>query len=175
MLFANSYIMRSLIVILVFFGTLLVQPLFSQHYNYDFAVGLRIGLAYGLNAKYFPGSNRAIQSRNALEAIASHRYNGITCSILYEYHIEVFDTKGFYLYCGGGMHAGVLDSDKVPWETGKTGDNFYTGFDGIIGLEYVFAYVPVSIGLDWKPGLNFISDLNVITDDIGLSLRFFFD
>lgn len=167
--------MRFRIVILIIIGTLLSQPLFSQHYDYDLAVGIRVGLGYGFNGKCFLGSNRAVQSRNALEAIASFRYDGVMCSILYEYHIEVFDTEGFYLYCGGGLHAGIWNSDEVPWETDNTGNNFYSGFDGIIGLEYVFAYIPISVGLDWKPGFNIIRDSNLMIDDIGLSLRIFFD
>lgn len=167
--------MQLRIITLLIITTFFTPHLKSQHYYYDLAVGVRAGLSYGFNGKYFLKSNRAVQSRSALEAIASFRYNGITCVILYEYHIEIFDTKGFYLYCGGGMHAGILDSDKVQWETDKTGDNFYSGFDGIIGLEYIFAYVPLSIGLDWKPAFNIIRDSNFIMDDIALSVRFLLD
>lgn len=165
--------MRFKIIVILIVGIVSVQSLKCQ--DYDFAAGARIGLSYGINGKYFLRSNRAVQSRSALEAIGSFRYKGMMVSMLYEYHFEVFDTEGMYLYCGGGIHSGILNSDEVPWETDRTGKNFYSGFDGIIGLEYVFADVPLSVGLDWKPGFNFISDFNLIIDDIALSVRLTFD
>lgn len=165
--------MRYQIIILLIAGCVSVQSLKCQ--DYDFAAGVRIGLSYGINGKFFLWTSRAVQSRGAIEAIASFRYEGVTGLILYEYHYEVFDTEGMYLYIGGGMHGGVINSDEVPWETDKTGKNLYTGFDGIIGLEYVFSYLPLSVGLDWKPCFNIMSDFNLIIDDIALSVRLTFD
>lgn len=165
--------MRIQIIILLIVGSVTFQSLKCQ--DYDFAAGVRIGLSYGINGKFFLGTNRAVQSRGAIEAIASFRYKGMMGSILYEYHYEVFDTEGMYLYCGGGIHGGLFDSDEVPWETDKTEKNLYAGLDGIIGLEYVFSDIPVSVGLDWKPCFNIISDVNLIIDDIALSIRLTFD
>ncbi|KPK86165.1 MAG: hypothetical protein AMS27_05715 [Bacteroides sp. SM23_62_1] len=151
---------------------LFFQSARCQHY--DFAAGVRIGLSYGINGKLFLKTNQAVQSRGAIEGIVSFRHKGIMGSLLYEYHFEVFDTEGMYLYCGGGMHAGMLNSDEVPWETDHTGKKPYAGLDGIIGLEYAFSDIPVSVGLDWKPGFNIISDFNLIIDDIALSVRITF-
>ncbi len=165
--------MRIKFIVMLIVGMVSFQSLKCQ--DYDFAAGVRIGLSYGINGKIFLRANRAVQSRSALEVIASFRYKGVIGSFIYEHHFEVFDTEGMYLFCGGGLHAGILNSDEVPWETDNKGKNFYTGPDGIIGLEYVFKDIPASVSLDWKPCFNIISDFNLIIDDIALSVRFTFD
>jgi hypothetical protein len=78
------------------------------------------------------------------------------------------------MFIGGGAHIAVWNSDKVYWETDRTGFNPYAGLDGIIGMEYVIAGIPVAVSLDWKPAINFVSDFNLMIDDIGLSVRYLF-
>jgi hypothetical protein len=161
-------------IVLLFFGIIIAQSLPSQDYDYEFGIGARIGLAYGVNVKYFLKLHPAIQAHNALEGMITNRYNGANGTVLYEYHHELFDTEGLNIYFGGGVHFAVWNSDDVDWDTEKHGYNPYVGVDGIIGMEYVIFRVPVSIGLDWKPGINFISDLNLMIDDIALSVRYLF-
>lgn len=151
-----------------------IQASTAQDFDYDLGFGARIGLAYGLNFKYFLRHHPTRQPHNALEGIITTRYNGANAIALFEYHNEIFDTKGLNVYLGGGAHFAVWNSDEVDWETEKHGYNPYAGLDAIIGMEYVIAYIPVAISLDWKPAVNFISDLNLMIDDIGLSVRYLF-
>ncbi len=59
--------------------------------------------------------------------------------------------------------------------TQEIGDaSAFLGVDGIIGLEYAFQDIPLSIGLDWKPGMNVISDFGFFFDDLALSFRYLF-
>ena len=72
---------------------------------------------------------------------------------------------------GGGLHLGVWDSGKAL-DKPATGSKFNFGIDGIAGLEYAFFDVPVSVGLDWKPNFNIVTDSRIIMDEISLVLRY---
>jgi hypothetical protein len=146
----------------------------AQDFDYDIGIGARIGLAYGANVKYYLRLHPTRQRRSALEGIITTRFNGVNASALYEYHNGIFDTQGLNMYIGGGAHLAVWNSDKVYWQTDKTGFNPYAGLDGIIGIEYVIADIPLAVSIDWKPAVNFFSDLNLMIDDIGLSFRYLF-
>jgi hypothetical protein len=153
---------------------LIVAPAGAQDFDYDIGIGARIGLAYGINVKYFLRHHPTRQPRSALEGIFTTRFNGANAAVMYEYHNGIFDTKGLSLYVGGGAHIAVWNSEKVYWETERTRFNPYMGLDGIIGIEYVVGDIPLAVSLDWKPAINFVSDLNVMIDDIGLSFRYLF-
>jgi hypothetical protein len=153
---------------------LFVYSAAAQDYDYNLGIGARVGLAYGINVKYFLRLHPTRQPRSALEGIFTTRFNGANASVLFEYHNGIFDTEGLNMYIGGGAHLAVWNSDKVYWETDRKGFNPYAGLDGIIGIEYVIADIPVAVSLDWKPAVNFISDLNLMIDDIGLSVRYLF-
>ena len=146
----------------------------AQDYDYDVGIGARIGLAYGVNVKYFFRQHPTLKQHNALEGIFTTRFNGANAAVLYEYHNGIFDTEGLSLYIGGGAHIAAWNSEKVYWETDRSGFNAYLGLDAIIGIEYVLADIPLAVSLDWKPAVNFISDLNLMIDDIGLSFRYLF-
>lgn len=150
------------------------QTLFAWDYDYELGIGARLGLAYGLNAKYFLRLHPTTRVHNALEGMLTARYEGANATVLFEHHRSAFNTDGLNVYFGGGAHFGVWNSSAVDWETENSGYHPYTGLDAIIGLEYVFPDLPLSIGLDWKPMANFVSDLNLMIDDIALSVRFLF-
>jgi len=147
---------------------------YAWDYDYELGIGARLGLAYGLNAKYFLRLHPTTRVHNALEAMLTYRYEGGNATVLFEHHRDAFNTEGLNVYFGGGAHFGIWNSTVVDWETEKYGYHPYTGLDGIIGLEYVIARIPVSIGLDWKPSVNFISDVNLMIDEFALSVRFLF-
>ena len=43
----------------------------------------------------------------------------------------------------------------------------------MIGLEYVFQEVPISISVDWKPEFNIIGHSGVWVGDGGLAIRYY--
>lgn len=162
------------LIIILIIGTITAQSLKAWDYDYEFGIGARLGLAYGLNAKYFLRLHPTTRINNALEGLITYRYEGANATVLFEHHRNAFNTEGLNLYFGGGAHFGVWNSTIVDWETEKYGYHAYTGLDGIIGLEYVISRIPVSIGLDWKPSVNFVSDLNLMIDELAVSVRFLF-
>lgn len=148
---------KTVIILLSFFS------LHAHCQDYDTGLGIRTGVAWGLTVKHF------VQTDGAVEGIISRRFNGLLATGLYEKHIPVFDTEGFYFFYGGGVHLGMWKKDIKDWFSST---DFQAGLDGIIGLEYSFGDVPLSLGMDWKPGFNLVSDPGMYIDNIAVSIRY---
>jgi hypothetical protein len=140
----------------------------SKAQDYHTGLGLRASVSPGISIKHFFTTNMAG------EGILTVRWGGFNATGLAEWHFPVFDTEGFYFYYGGGAHLGVWDSGRDYYSNTTYGTNFFLGVDGIIGLEYAFLDIPLSIGLDWKPGMNIIADFGFFFDDLALSFRYLF-
>ena len=69
---------------------------------------------------------------------------------------------GLNWFFGGGAYVGFEDGDT------------YLGPTGIIGLDYKFPNIPLTLSLDWKPELDFIPAINFVPDAFGFSARFTF-
>jgi hypothetical protein len=69
-------------------------------------------------------------------------------------------------YGGGGAHIGFW-GDRNP---------FVAGIDGILGVEYAFRQIPLSLSLDWHPVFNLISkeDDRFFPMKFGLTVRYIF-
>jgi hypothetical protein len=152
--------------ITLLFLTLFLSTVEAQ--DYDTGLGLRASVSPGISVKHFFTTNMAG------EGILTVRWGGFNATGLAEWHLPVFDTEGFYFYYGGGAHVGVWDSAKDYYSSTTQGTTFFLGVDGIIGLEYDFFDIPLSIGLDWKPGMNVIADFGFFWDDLALSFRYLF-
>lgn len=140
----------------------------SKAQDYHSGLGLRASVYPGVSFKHFLTTNMAG------EGILTVRWGGFNATGLAEWHLPVFDTEGFYFFYGGGAHLGVWDSGKDYYGNTGDGTSLFLGVDGIIGLEYAFLDIPLSIGLDWKPGMNIISDFGFFFDDLALSFRYLF-
>lgn len=132
---------------------------------YHMGAGLKIGMAPGLTLKYF--YNPVV----AFDGILTYRWSGMNLAGLAEFHVSVFDTKGMYFYYGGGLHAGYWDPELAR-DKPAGGRKLNFGIDAIAGLEYGFPRFPMSIGLDWKPNYNIVTDHRLIIDEISLVLRY---
>lgn len=133
--------------------------------DYHSGAGLKVGMAPGVTAKHY--LNRSA----ALEGILSFRWKGANLAGLGEFHLPVFDTEGMRFYYGLGMHFGVWDSG-LAIDRAASGKRFNMGVDGVVGLEYSFFHFPLSLGMDWKPNVNLITDTRLIIDEISFCARF---
>ena len=148
--------------------SLILSAFTAKAQDYHTGLGLRASMAPGITVKHFFTTNLAG------EGILTARWGGFNATGLAEWHLPVFDTEGFYFFYGGGAHLGVWDSGRDYYGTTTDGTRFFLGVDGIIGLEYAFPDIPLSIGLDWKPGMNILSDFGFFFDDLAISLRYLF-
>lgn len=152
---------------IITFCILLLFTWMGKAQDYHTGLGIKAGMAPGISAKHFVTTNAA------LEGILTARWGGANLTGLGEFHLPVFDTEGMYFYYGGGIHVGMWDSGKAKDEP-ASGNKLNLGIDAIVGLEYAFFDIPLSLGLDWKPGFNIISDSRLIIDEIAFSVRYLF-
>lgn len=138
---------------------------FSQ--NYNTGIGIRSGFYNGLTVKHFLSEN------TAFEAIVSTRWKGVDFTGLYEHQNRFFYSEHLDWYFGVGGHIGFWDGDHTPWGTAGT-NHTVLGIDGILGLEYSFWQIPLSLGIDWKPVYNLVGQSGLWADGVALSLRLIF-
>ncbi len=150
--------------------TLLTTLLFSvsaYSQQYETAIGFRGGFFSGVTAKHFIGQEKLV------EGILSSRWRGFTITGLLEFQKPAFEVENLYWYYGFGAHIGFFDGVYTTWASENVS---YTvvGIDGILGMEYVFEEVPISLSLDWKPVINLIGYSGFWGDGGALSVRYYF-
>jgi len=144
-----------------------------QGQNYNTGLGVRLGYFNGITVKHF------VSESNALEGIASFRWNGFIITGLYEWQKPIKGAPGLDYEIGFGAHLGAFGDRRNGWWDdddfdGNPDDNFTLfGVDFIAGLEYTFAEVPFNLALDWKPAFNF-GGYRWWGDGIALSIRYTF-
>ena len=108
--------------------------------------------------------------RTALEALVSFGDPFALGAMLEMY--QPLNTPGLRWFYGAGAYLGFSKQyDPVKKiEDRKT----YFGAQGIAGLDYKFANIPLNISLDWKPELNLVQDINFEPAALGFTARFTF-
>lgn len=154
--------MKKTIVILAFLAT----SIFVQAQEYTTGIGIRGGFSNGLTVKHFISDDRAV------EGILATRWNGFYITGLYEIHKNAFNTAGLYWYYGIGGHLGAINGNNSRFDDGK--NHTLIGIDGVLGIEYSFDELPISLGVDWKPMFDLIGDSDIVFDNGAFSIRFIF-
>ncbi len=151
-----------------FFAWILIFTAYftGQSQEYNNAIGLRGGIFSGISFKHFVGQNTAI------EGILDSRWHGFQVIGLMEHHNDISDLDGLRWFYGYGAHIGFYDGYYTTW--GENTNYTLIGIDGIIGLEYLFKDIPVSISLDWKPYINLTGYTGFGGDGGALSVRYTF-
>ncbi len=141
----------------------------SMAQNYDNAIGIRGGLFNGLTYK------TALSSNAYFEGIFSTRWEGFMVTGLYEIAKPLdANAPGLNWYYGFGAHVGFFDADNDgPWDEGDF-DGPIIGADGILGIEYTFAEVPINLSLDWKPAINLFGYDEFWADNAAFAIRYTF-
>ena len=153
---------------------LLILPLIvvasagSASAQYNNAVGLRLGPAWGITFKH------KMSDAAGLEFLLNTHWGGFSVTGMYEHHIPVL-TDGMNFYIGGGAHLGFYGGngryDKY-WD--NYGGGAYLGLDGILGLEYTFSEIPLNLSIDWKPAFDIVGHRGFWGDGGALSVRYAF-
>jgi len=109
--------------------------------KYNTALGARLGGGnYGITLQ------QRVASRVTIEGIAGLGEREYSGTVLGQYHFGILGPSLNY-YFGAGGHLG---HNK---DTGNFG-----GFDGLVGVEYKVAFLPVVLSFDFKPTLEINSD-----------------
>lgn len=154
--------MKKLIIV----GLILFGFVFTLHaQNFNTGIGLRGGTANGLTIKHY------VSSSTAIEAIVATRWRGVLITGLVEIDNE-FNTPGLNWFYGVGAHIGFWDN--TSWWVENETTSPVIGADAILGIEYTFEDIPISLTLDWKPAINLIGFTGAWADSGAFSIRYVF-
>lgn len=107
------------------------------------ALGVRLG--YPLSASY----KQFVSEQNAFEVYAGVRgyseSQGLSLNGAYLVHNDISGLKGLQFYFGGGVGVHFWSYDR--YDRGNT----TSSISGYLGLQYVFADLPISLTADWIP------------------------
>lgn len=142
---------------------------YSQNGGYKTAVGVRLSSSAAMvnnsiSLKHF------FNEQAAVEALFSFG-DPLAIGALYELHKPIGES-GIKWFYGGGGYLGFVKTYNVDKEKNEVNTNF--GAQGVLGLDYKFANIPLNLSLDWKPELNLVSDINFEPSAIGFTARFTF-
>ncbi len=149
--------MRSVLMVALLLAALTFE---STAQTYQTAVGIRGGFSNGITGKHF------ITDHSAVEGILSLRNKGWMVTALYQEYQPAFDVSNLFWFYGGGAHLGY-------WQKYES-NHFGLGIDAIIGLEYMFDPIPISVSLDYKPMFNLYNLPRFMADEVALSIRYTF-
>jgi len=162
--------------------------------DYRTAIGVRLGtFEDGITLKHF------VNSQGALEGILSFGYRSFLITGLYEKHQPFPNAPGLSWFFGGGAHVGfykdgyyyyyyhyhhgtyvvgngvVYDQfGNVVYYYGPGYSSTDVGLDFILGMEYKFQKAPITLGLDVKPFVDFVTGGPYFFWDGALTARFTF-
>lgn len=145
--------MKKIIVVLFILSLTGVSRVSAQNYNW--AIGVRGGVtASGITVRH------NFDPANSIEGMIDFA-KGFNLYALYERNIPVI-AHGFNFYYGAGANIG-------SW--GHSDGKFTMGINGIVGLEYKIASIPLAFSVDYKPNLNFIGKTGFHAADFGLGIK----
>ncbi|MGP1363568.1 MAG: hypothetical protein ACTTKZ_07780 [Bacteroides sp.] len=126
-------------------------------FHYDLGLGLKVGSPWAsATLKYF------MNNASALEGLVHLGNFGVGVTALYEHHFMIGGVPGLRWYLGGGAHlAFQLNSYGYNPFTGIPTTGVYIGLDGVGGVEYKFEKLPLALGLDIGPLINFTPPVGV--------------
>jgi hypothetical protein len=153
--------------VLLVSGFFIATSLSAQ--DYKTALGVRLSSSSAMvnnsiSLKHF------LNERTAVEALFSFG-DPLALGALVEIH-KPFSESGIQWFYGGGGYIGFVKTYNTAKAKDETDVNF--GAQGVIGLDYKFANLPLNLSLDWKPELNIVGDINFEPAAIGFTARFTF-
>ncbi len=171
--------MKPLVVTLAV-GLLMLVATPSAAQFYDNSLGLRLGTTSAMTYKRF------IAKEQALELLVSGRKDGFQLTTLYEFHrpTNLNISKNIFFYYGVGAHIGYvkeyvdqyrLNSSIITVESNRE-TLFTMGVNTVIGVEYRWLVVPMTIGADLKPFFEFIGmrETEFTIWDAAISIKYVF-
>ncbi len=137
--------------------------------GYKTALGIRLSSSQAMvnnsiSIKHF------LNDRVAIEGLLSFG-DPLAIGALVEIHKPI-GVSGIQWFYGGGAYLGFLK--KTNPETGNSSTDPNFGAQGVLGLDYKFANIPLNLSLDWKPELNLVTDINFEPAAVGFTARFTF-
>ena len=137
--------------------------------DYKTALGIRLSSSQAMvnnaiSVKHF------LNDKVAVEGLLSFG-DPLAIGALLQIH-QPMGNSGIKWYYGGGAYLGFVKTTNTETGNSSTDPNF--GAQGVLGLDYKFANIPLNLSLDWKPELNLVTDINFEPAAVGFTARFTF-
>ncbi len=137
--------------------------------TYKTALGIRLSsspamVSNSISMKHF------FNEKTAIEALLSFG-DPLALGALFEIH-KPFAESGIQWFYGGGGYISFVKTYNPNKNKDETSAN--VGAQGVVGLDYKFANIPLNLSLDWKPELNLVTDINFEPAAVGFTARFTF-
>jgi hypothetical protein len=138
-----------MVFLLLFSSSAFAQP-------YKMALGIRIGspdavISSGATFKYF------FKEKTAIETLLTFG-DPFAVGLLVAHH-QPFAATGLQWLAGGGGYVGFSGERRA-------------GFQGVLGLDYKIANLPINFSVDWKPELTLTKEFSFEPAAVGFSARF---
>jgi hypothetical protein len=169
--------MRKIAIILLLVS--FTGSVYSQIYEKQ--VGMRLGVTSGITGKIIKND------RTAIEGTLGFREGGIQLYGLVEsYHPLIkTNTTHWMIYFGGGAHMGYINGYNRVRRWSNTSGYYYEeqriagmviGIDGVIGTDYTFNKVPITLSFEFKPFLELqdFRTFDVNFWDVGFGIKYSF-
>ncbi|MDX1285133.1 MAG: hypothetical protein R3182_08980 [Draconibacterium sp.] len=137
---------------------IITQAILAQSQGFEKAIGIRGGWTPGFEYRFYT------DDANSYKLLLGTRDQGLQLHALKEFHqydLFTFTDRLTFVY-GLGVHAGyerweeVYVRDNMRWHDTRTA--FLAGLDGLVGLEYLFYEVPISLGIEAKPYFDLLGE-----------------
>lgn len=163
--------MKRFLIILLF-----SLPLALSAQTFNKAIGIRGGHSAGFEYRFYT------DDANSYKLLLATRDNGIQFHAMKEFHeYDLFDfSEQLSLFYGLGAHFGYEQWDKyyvqdnTSWYEERTA--LLAGIDAVVGVEYLFYEVPLSIGFEVKPYVDVLGrdffDLELF--DFAFTIKYLF-
>ncbi|MCE3282004.1 MAG: hypothetical protein K0Q66_741 [Chitinophagaceae bacterium] len=149
-------------VLLALAAFMLALAVTAQPYNR--ALGVKFPVGTGITYKKF------ISEKSALEFQAVYARESFRTAGLYEFHFPFTKAEGLTWYVGPGVHVAFYKSEYQKTYSSKMD----LGIDGVLGLDYKFAALPINLSLDWQPSFSFTGNSGAQAAYGGVALRYVF-
>ena len=136
--------------------------LFAQ--DYEKAIGIRFGGNASLNYKKFISSSNAVQVDLGLNNLLGDGGMSLLVSGTYLWHWDT-QVQGLSLYAGPGASVGLRLGEA---------SGLALSIDGLAGIEYKIASLPIALSLDYRPQINLIPGFGFYAMGIALGVKYTF-
>ncbi len=133
--------------------------------NYDRAIGIKIPVGFAVTYKQF------LQDDQNIEGVVTFRDHSFVATGLYEFNWIIPGIDGLCWFAGAGAHIGFRDKN---YSKSSNNSKAGLGIDGVIGLDYKVAGLPLNISLDWQPAVDLIGSSGNGAAYGGIGVRYTF-
>jgi hypothetical protein len=133
-----------------------------------FGMGLIVGEPTGISAKYWLGSDRAVDF-----ALGASFFTDFRAHVTYLYHVDVFDNQRVPLYYGIGGSIAGRTGRIAEFGSDTRRDRVGLGVRGAVGVSYLVPTAPFDLFIEFGSVL-IVFPPAALDIDLSIGMRYYF-